>query len=139
MEEQPKTFQLIIIRNFTMSPKKIILTLGILTLGVGAGAVLTTRAHAADQPGTNPTPRILQEFGDILTGEQKQQIQDRVTARRTMMDNITREVTKTDDGIQINLKGSDQATIDQMHAEFDANGGTWGKMGGRGRMRGIDN
>ncbi len=96
-----------------MKAKSIVLTLSALMVGVVIGGVALNYAKADET--TNDTQTLTQE-----------QVRERHQEMMELHDNIDRVVTKTDEGIQINLNGEDQTTIDQMHTIYDENGGTWG-------------
>ena len=108
-----------------MSKKNIIITTFALVFGVLLGGVIFKTVKASDVQDVN----ITRPFMKNLSQEERDQIQKNVQEIRDLHDKIERTVTKTDDGIQINLKGKDQDTINKMHELYDQNGGDWGHWG----------
>lgn len=107
-----------------MKAKIIIISFATLVVGVLVGGFVL-QSVKAEGIKSLPLPSFIEEF---LTDEQKQQIQTEMQERNQLREKITEEATKTDEGIQITLKGQDQETIDKMHQMYDENGGKW-KMG----------
>ncbi|OGB78826.1 hypothetical protein A2296_05190 [candidate division CPR3 bacterium RIFOXYB2_FULL_35_8] len=117
-----------------MSKKNLIISTLALTIGVALGGFVFQTVRADDtEISTTDCPMYAN-----LTQEERDQIRANGETMRNLRDNIERTVTKTDDGIQINLNGEDQETIDQMHEFYDENGGNWGRGGmGKGMRRGL--
>ena len=141
--------------------KKYIPAFAIIALaGVLGGAILTASVSA------NPLEDILTDeqktqleehreegktfMDSLLTDEQKAQLEEDRAEHEAMReemeqyrDNITREVTKTDNGIQINLTTDDAETLEWMHNHYDEGGfqgegpGFGGHHGPRGGMGGF--
>ena len=108
-----------------MSKQNLFIGIGTLVAGVALGGVLLNPISAQEGEETDTSGSCQQNC------EQRQEM-------AKIRDQVNREVTKTGEGIQINLNGQDQETIDKMHEIYDESGGELGKwgMGGRG-MRGA--
>ncbi|HNT29932.1 MAG TPA: hypothetical protein PKL83_03190 [bacterium] len=113
-----------------------------ITIG-GAIVGSLSAVNAADDESTRPTP-IWEQY---LTDEEKQTVYDEMEAHRAEMeqrreefqtyrDTISITSEKTDTGIQVNITGDNQETIDWMHSVYDENGGEWRGMGMGGRPGG---
>lgn len=119
-----------------MSKKNLIISTLALTLGVVLGGFVFQTVRADDtEISTTDCPMYAN-----LTQEERDQIRNNMEEMHNLHDKIERTVTKTDEGIQINLKGEDQETIDKMHEIYDENNGEWGhgKMMMRGGMMGSE-
>lgn len=115
-----------------MSKKVIIVSTLALLLGVGLGGVFLNGVSADESQ--NQGELRNRNFEQNLSEEEKLQIQERRQEMQALQENINREVVKTEEGIQINLTGENEETINKMHEMYDENGGEWGKWGMGGKM-----
>lgn len=119
-----------------MSKKHTVVVSLALIVGVFLGGIVINQAKANEGEANSFGSGRGGMIEEYLTDEEKEQIKNEFQERHELMAEVDREAIKTDEGIQVNLKGQDQETVDKMHQLYDENGGTWGKwkgghMGGR--------
>lgn len=113
-----------------------------LVMGVMIGGVALNSVSADEEAAEGlRVPPMMEQYIDE---EERVQLQANfeehrvvMEERHELMEKATREATKTDDGIQINITWEDSEDVAKAHEMFDENDGEWGKWGGEG-MKGME-
>ena len=107
--------------------------------GILIGGIAISQV-SADTSDNLHLPPIVEKY---LDEEEQAQLQADIDAhrsqmeeRRSLMEKSTREVVKTDDGIQINIRWSDPDDVTTAHDLYDETEGQWGMKNFKGMHMG---